>query len=101
MYFWRLSLTFPKARKDYRCIWCGGEIPKGYYHLKEAAIFEGDFQSTRWHGECMKAAEEIAKLEGAFEIEVWDNVRPDKIPYEYIHRNKQYIIQEGNRQELG
>ena len=49
---WTLSTTYPKARKSYRCEWCGERIHVGEEHCKSAHIYEGDFQSVRMHLEC-------------------------------------------------
>lgn len=50
-----LSETFPKARKPYRCIWCGEAIPIGLRHRHERSIYD-DFQDHRWHLECDEIA---------------------------------------------
>ena len=51
-----LSETEPVARKEHRCIWCPEKILKGERHLKEASLYQGDFQNHRWHMECRRAA---------------------------------------------
>lgn len=52
-----LSETFPKARKEYKCIWCGEAIVKGEKHSHLASKYEGSFQDQRWHSDCMIAAQ--------------------------------------------
>jgi hypothetical protein len=44
--------TWPVGRKDYRCEWCGQNIPKGEKHYHYVGIWEGDFQNWRMHVEC-------------------------------------------------
>lgn len=56
-----LSETNPKARKPYVCIWCGEEISKGEQHVKTDGVFDGDFQSSRFHSECHVAMEKELK----------------------------------------
>jgi hypothetical protein len=51
------------ARKEHRCIWCPEKIlPKETYAV-ETCIFEGDFQSNKYHPECLKACKEMARKE--------------------------------------
>lgn len=49
-----LSLTYPVARKDHRCIWCGQKIAKGEGYMNERSVFDGDMQNHHWHPECWK-----------------------------------------------
>lgn len=51
-----LSSRTPVARKRHRCVWCGGVIDIGEVYSHEAAVFEGDFQTTKWHCECLEAS---------------------------------------------
>jgi hypothetical protein len=51
-----ISITNPKSRKEYRCIWCPEKILKGESHVHEVCKYEGDFQDHRWHQECWDAA---------------------------------------------
>jgi hypothetical protein len=50
-----LSRTEPKARKEYRCIWCPEKILKGEAHVHEVSKFDGELQDHRWHPECLAA----------------------------------------------
>lgn len=51
-----LSDTEPKARKSYRCIWCGEMIDTGEKHRHQVGRMEGGFQDNRYHTECFEAA---------------------------------------------
>jgi len=51
-----LSKTEPKAKKDYKCIWCPEGISKGVKHVHEVSTYSGEFQNHRWHPECYSAA---------------------------------------------
>ena len=51
-----LSKTEPKARKEYRCIWCPEKILRGAQHVHEVSKYDGDFQDHRWHPECKQAS---------------------------------------------
>jgi hypothetical protein len=71
-----LSETQPKARKAYRCVWCGYRIPEGERHVHERSIFDGEFQNHRWHPECLDAMREQAREEGGeVEFGYHDNPR--------------------------
>ena len=54
----------PKARKTYRCIWCGEVIENGEKHRHEISKYEGNLQDHRWHDECTSAASEFFHQEG-------------------------------------
>jgi hypothetical protein len=46
------ELFHPKARKQHRCEFCLGPIPKGEVHCQYKGIWEGDWQNWRMHDEC-------------------------------------------------
>lgn len=66
----------PKARKDYKCIWCGEPIPKGSEHYHEISIYCGEFQNHRWHFECIDYFHTL----GEEEFSAWGNERPATTP---------------------
>lgn len=47
-----LSESWPVARKQHRCIWCGEPIPIGEKYRREYSVFDGHFQNHAWHSEC-------------------------------------------------
>lgn len=49
--------TFPTARKQHRCEWCGEPIEAHARHVKFSGKWEGDFQSWRMHHECFDVAD--------------------------------------------
>lgn len=51
-----LRSRWPKARKPYRCIWCGESIAVGDKHRYEISKYDGAFQNHRWHPECDEPA---------------------------------------------
>ena len=42
-----------KARKAYKCLWCGEPINKGDKHYRLDWIYDGEFNNGRWHLECL------------------------------------------------
>jgi len=51
------ATSTPVARKQYRCEWCLGPIPKGEKHKHYVGKFDGDFQNWRMHNECYESAD--------------------------------------------
>lgn len=70
--------TFPVARKDHKCIWCGQIIIKGEKHRHEKSVYDG-IQDHRWHLECNKAANDYFRKEHEEEFAPYENKRPAKI----------------------
>lgn len=71
-----LSETFPVARKQHRCIWCGEAIPVGMKHRREKSVFDGNMQDFRWHDECAQAQQDEIRATGEPEFEAYQNERP-------------------------
>lgn len=63
-----LNKTNPKARKAYRCIWCGEPIAVAESHIHEVSKYDGEFQDHRWHPECKSSAESFFRQEGETEF---------------------------------
>lgn len=58
-----LTETTPTARKVHCCIWCGEKIKKGEKYIRQDGLFDGDFQSNKYHAECRKAATAYFRLD--------------------------------------
>jgi hypothetical protein len=59
--FTQLSITNPKARNPFKCIWCGGFIKRKEVHVKIVGIYDDDMQSNRLHTDCHSAYIEYFK----------------------------------------
>jgi hypothetical protein len=66
-----ISETTPRARKEYKCIWCGEQILRGEKHTHEVSTFDG-FQDHRWHMECYKASKRYFAQSGEEEFMPYD-----------------------------
>jgi hypothetical protein len=44
--------TRPKARKEHRCIFCGGPILVGERYMQQTGFYEGQPYRNRYHSEC-------------------------------------------------
>lgn len=67
--------TSPKARKDYRCIYCYGPILKGEIHKRQTGNYDGAWQDNRFHDECWEALVE----EGDFEFLPGSGEVPERV----------------------
>ena len=45
------------ARKRHRCEWCGESIEVGQRYRYYSGVFDGEFQSTHMHTECLLACD--------------------------------------------
>ena len=61
MSFQLIKETWPRARKEHRCIWCHEQIVPGEVHCHSVSTYCGDFQYMRLHRECCEAASEFVK----------------------------------------
>jgi hypothetical protein len=74
-----LTRETPKARSPHKCTWCGEQILSGERYVRISAIFDGEFQTSKFHDECNDACLEEARYEGGnFEFFPYDNERPSK-----------------------
>lgn len=70
-----ISEVNSRAKKRYRCIWCGETIEPGDLYVREFSKFDGDIQHHKWHPECSAAAA-VYFREVDTEFSPWDNERP-------------------------
>jgi hypothetical protein len=50
------------CRKKFRCLWCGETIGIGDSCTVVSQMFDGEFQSNRYHPECDDAVDETSKM---------------------------------------
>jgi hypothetical protein len=68
--------SWPKARKPYRCIWCGDGIEVGETHRHEISRYD-ELQDFRWHRECHDDAQECFR-DGDCEFIAHSAERPER-----------------------
>jgi hypothetical protein len=74
-----LSETKPKARKQHRCIWCGGEIKAGEKYLREKSVYDGNMQDHAWHLPCNADAMAIHAGEYSWDLDPYENEAPSGV----------------------
>ncbi len=72
-----LSETYPTARKEHRCIWCGQSILKGTQYVAERSVFDGEMQNHHWHPECLEDCQLTNAGECQWEFYPYENERPE------------------------
>ena len=84
------NTSTPKARKDYRCAWCGQTIPKGEKHTKEFGVWEGELQNWRMHDECFEDAAQSEEMQEGFLL--YEHERPIKINYRLLQQSLPKLV---------
>lgn len=65
-----------RARKQYRCIWCGEHVLPGESYFRERSVYDGRFQNHAWHPECKADQEECFREYGDTEFIAHQAERP-------------------------
>ena len=55
------------AATIHKCIWCGEWIEIGSQYNYQVGVWNGDFQTSHWHLECIDAAEDSDLEEYGFD----------------------------------
>ena len=71
-----LSESFPRAKKQYDCIWCGQKIEVGEKYCREGSVYDGRMQNHQWHIECSLDSQRYFKESGEEEFDPYENKRP-------------------------
>ena len=71
--------TYPKARKQHHCIWCGGPIPIGEQYVQQTGFYEGAAYRNRFHKECRNTLAEQAIETGEWEFMPGEGEMPPRI----------------------
>lgn len=80
MSYTALKRTTPIAKKKHLCSWCGQTIQPGEQYRCHNGVYDGDFQTTKFHFECDAAFEKECKEWGYdYEFMPYDNPRPPKL----------------------
>ena len=74
MSYQEISYSRVKARKVYKCSWCGQDILKDELHDSRFYKFDGDIRSSREHIECTVKMQDDAKSSGGSDFEYYPYV---------------------------
>jgi len=67
------------GRKDHRCEYCYGPIPKGEEHFYYRGMYDGEWQNWRMHRECYEGYEIDAQYSGDWEFMPGEADRPERV----------------------
>lgn len=83
-----ISCVPRKARKVYRCIWCGQDIQIGDLYTRCWVKHEGDLFDQHWHNECIEYSVLIADA-AEYEFEPHSHNRPSADVLTWIYPQQQ------------
>ncbi|TDQ27664.1 hypothetical protein [Tenacibaculum caenipelagi] len=78
-----LNSSKPKARKEHRCNFCWGVIPKGEVYESQTNVYEGTIYTWKAHTSCQDIARELKMFEDAGSEGVCDGMFSEYINEEY------------------
>ena len=79
--------TNPKARKEHRCIYCGGPIVVAEQYVQQTGTYDGRPYRNRFHAECYEACGDECSDMGDWEF----------MPYSADYPERVRVIVEGRR----
>lgn len=71
--------THPVARKEHRCIFCGGPILRGEQYVQQEGFYDGSPYRNRYHSECYDDCVEIGRRWGECEFTPYQHEPPERI----------------------
>lgn len=90
-----------KARKDHRCDWCYGVIPKGEVYRNSCHVHGGDIYTFKNHLSCEKWVKERGLFEGRWGDGVSDYVfQEDVMVYCQDHMSKEEFTESSFQEKL-
>ena len=71
--------TTPKARKEHRCIYCGGPILTGEQYTQQTGFYDGAPYRNRYHSECYEACAEESRYYNEWEFMPYNAEYPERV----------------------
>lgn len=71
--------THQKARKEHRCIYCGGPILVREQYVQQTGFFDGEPYRNRYHAECYDACAEECAYYGEWEFSPYNGEYPERV----------------------
>jgi len=71
--------THPKAKKEHRCIYCGGPILVGEQYVQQEGFYDGAPYRNRYHAECYETCAEECSYYGEWEFSPYNGEYPERV----------------------
>lgn len=71
--------TRPVARKEHRCIYCGGPILVGERYTQQTGIYDGEPYRSRYHAECYEDCADECNRYGDWEFTPYSADYPPRV----------------------
>lgn len=71
--------THPKAKKEHRCIYCGGPILVGEQYVQQEGFYDGAPYRNRYHAECYESCADECRYYNDREFYPYNGEYPERI----------------------
>jgi hypothetical protein len=71
--------THPKAKKEHRCIYCGGPILVGEQYVQQEGFYDGAPYRNRYHAECYETCADECRYYNEWEFYPYNGEYPERI----------------------
>lgn len=71
--------TSPIAKKEHRCIYCGGPILIGERYMQQEGFYDGEPYRSRYHDECFDDCAEEFRISGDWEFTPYSAEYPERV----------------------
>jgi len=71
--------TKPTAKKEHRCIYCGGPILVGEQYVQQTGYFDGAPYRNRYHAECYDTCGSECEEYGDWEFTTYNGEFPERV----------------------
>ena len=85
--------THPVARKEHRCIYCGGPILVGEQYTQQTGFYESCPYRNRYHAECYESCADECNYYGEWEFLPYNADYPERVKLIVAARRSEERIQ--------
>lgn len=71
--------TYPKAKKEHRCIYCGGPILVEERYVQQEGFYDGKPYRNRYHQECFDTCIDDGKSGCDWEFTPYEGEYPERV----------------------
>lgn len=76
---YHVAPTHPRARKEHRCIYCGGPILVGEQYVQQEGFYDGAPYRNRYHAECRETCVDECREYGDWEFVPYSGEYPERV----------------------